>query len=103
MSAKRLVAAVAFLAWSPGLGSAQTHQHTAAESHRERYILPAVRVDQSPKIDGVLDDQVWHKASLIDEFTQQEPREGAAATERAEVRVMYDGKNLLIGSAPRRS
>jgi hypothetical protein len=94
---KTLAATLAFLAGSPGLGSAQTHQHTGAENHRERYTLPAVRVDQTPKIDGILDDQVWQKASLVQEFTQQEPREGAPATERTEVRIMYDGKNLLVG------
>ena len=59
--------------------------------------MPAVRVDQSPKIDGVLDDQVWQKAALVEEFTQQEPREGTPAAERTQVRIMYDGKNLLIG------
>jgi hypothetical protein len=76
---------------------AQTHVHPpAGETHRDRYAIPAVKVDQSPKIDGVLDDQVWQKAARVDEFTQQEPREGATATERTEVRVMYDGKNLLI-------
>ena len=75
----------------------QAHVHPAGDnSTRERHSIPAVRVDQSPKIDGVLDDAVWQKAPLIDQFTQQEPREGAAATERTEVRVMYDSRSLLI-------
>ena len=85
------------LAGSPGLGRAQSHQHNAADNHRERYSIPAIRVDQPPKIDGVLDDEVWKKAPLVEEFTQQEPREGAAASERTEVRVLYDGKTLHIG------
>jgi len=85
------------LAGSPGVGLAQSHQHAAADSHRERYSIPAIRVDQPPKIDGVLDDEVWKKAPLVEEFTQQEPREGAAASERTEVRVLYDGKTLHIG------
>ncbi len=77
---------------------AQTHVHTAAgDSPRDRYAIPAVRVDQSPKIDGVLDDPAWQRASLVSEFLQQEPSEGAPATERTEVRVLYDSKNLLIG------
>jgi hypothetical protein len=78
--------------------SAQTHQHTApGETNRERYSIPAVRVKQSPKIDGVLDEIAWQQAALIQDFTQQEPREGSPATERTEVRVMYDGKSLLVG------
>jgi Domain of unknown function (DUF5916)/Carbohydrate family 9 binding domain-like len=85
------------LALSAG-AHAQTHVHTMpGDSPRDRYSIPAVRVDQSPKIDGVLDDPVWQRASLINEFVQQEPREGAAATERTEVRVLYDSKSLLIG------
>jgi Domain of unknown function (DUF5916)/Carbohydrate family 9 binding domain-like len=92
-----LAALLVILAGSPGLGLAQSHQHTAADNHRERYSIPAIRVDQPPKIDGVLDDEVWKKAPLVEEFTQQEPREGAAASERTEVRVLYDGKTLHIG------
>ena len=76
---------------------AQAHVHPAADhSARERHSVAAIRADQPPKIDGVLDDAVWQKAPVIDQFTQQEPREGDTATERTEVRVMYDSKNLLI-------
>ena len=82
---------------APVFARAQAHVHPAGDnSSRERHSIPAVRVDQSPKIDGVLDEAVWQKASLIDQFTQQEPREGATATERTEVRVMYDSRSLLI-------
>jgi hypothetical protein len=73
------------------------HVHAGGDSSaRERYSVKAVRVDQTPKIDGVLDDAVWQQAPIIDQFTQQEPREGEAATERTEVRVLYDGHSLLI-------
>jgi len=90
-----LACAVALCA--PVSARAQAHVHPSSDnSSRERHSIPAVRVDQSPKIDGILDDAVWQKAPLIDTFTQQEPREGAAATERTEVRVMYDSHNLLI-------
>ena len=81
----------------PALARAQAHVHPAADtSARERHSVSAMRADQAPKIDGVLDDAVWQKAPVIDQFTQQEPREGDTATERTEVRVMYDSKNLLI-------
>ena len=56
-----------------------------------------MRVEQGPVIDGVLDDPVWVQAALIDEFVQQEPFEGAPATQRTEVRVLYDGANLYVG------
>ena len=66
-------------------------------ANRDRYQLPAVRVEQGPVIDGVLDDEVWRVAVLIDELIQQEPDEGAAATETTEVRVLYDGSSLFLG------
>jgi hypothetical protein len=70
---------------------------SATETNRERYQFPAVRVEEGPVIDGVLDDQAWAQAALIDEFVQQEPLSGAPATQRTEVRVLYDGANLYLG------
>ena len=54
-------------------------------------------MDRGPEIDGVLDDSVWETAPVIDEFIQQDPDEGAPATEKTEVRVLYDGSNLYFG------
>ena len=97
MLKKRVVTgAIALSIASAGAALAQTHQHGGSESQRERFVVPAVRVDQAPRLDGVLDDQVWQKAAVIHEFTQQEPREGAPASERTEVRVLYDSRSLLI-------
>jgi Domain of unknown function (DUF5916)/Carbohydrate family 9 binding domain-like len=82
----------------PRLLVAQGHQHpVSGDTPRDRYSIPAVKVDHSPKIDGVLDDEVWSRAAVVEDFIQQEPREGETATERTEVRVMYDGRNVLIG------
>jgi len=71
----------------------------SAERHANRtlYQLEAVRVDSAPTIDGVLDEAVWQEAFLITDFVQQEPSEGAPASERTEVRVMHDGSTLFIG------
>ena len=68
-----------------------------SETNRERYQIAAMRVEQGPVIDGVLNDQAWTQAALINEFVQQEPLEGAPATERTEVRVLYDGAHLYVG------
>ena len=61
------------------------------------YQMPAVRVDGAPTVDGLLDEQLWEQAFVVDSFVQQEPNEGAAASERTEVRVMYDGSTLYLG------
>lgn len=78
-------------------GEARDLAAAATVPNRERYQLPAVRVERGPVVDGVLDDEVWARAALIKEFVQQEPNEGAPGTERTEVRVLYDGANLYVG------
>ena len=70
---------------------------SALQESRQLYRVPAVRVDEGPVLDGVLDEAVWQQASVIDEFVQQEPEEGAPATERTEVLILYDAENLYIG------
>ena len=93
----RATAVVCAAACSGSAASAQTHVHPGSDSRRERQVVRAVRVDETPRLDGVLDDPVWQQAALVDEFTQQEPREGSPASERTEVRIMYNGRSLLIG------
>ena len=72
-------------------------QAVSAQESWELYQIGAVRVEQGPEIDGVLDDPVWQTAAVINQFVQQEPNEGAPATERTEVRVLYEGRTLFLG------
>jgi hypothetical protein len=58
----------------------------------------AVQVDSGPKLDGRLDDLVWARASLISGFVQHEPFDGRPATERTEVRILFDRQALYIGA-----
>jgi hypothetical protein len=62
-----------------------------------RPTLTAVRAAQAPTIDGRLDEMIWRTASLIETFVQEEPVEGAPATEKTEVRVAYDNQKLYFG------
>jgi hypothetical protein len=57
----------------------------------------AVRVEQGPRIDGLLTDEVWRSAVPVTAFRMIEPRPDADPTERTEVRVLYDGANLYVG------
>ncbi len=45
----------------------------------------------------MLDEASWATAQVIDKFVQQEPQEGQAASDRTEVRVLYDAGHLYIG------
>ncbi len=49
-------------------------------------------------LDGALSETAWSTTSVISTFTQREPNEGAAATERTEVRVLYDDDALYVGA-----
>ncbi len=49
------------------------------------------------QLDGLLDETAWQSAPSASGFRQQEPIEGAAATERTEVKVVYDGTTLYVG------
>ena len=54
------------------------------------------RTDTAPVIDGVLDDEVWITAAHITEFTQQQPLDGAPATEATEVYIAYDSDHIYF-------
>jgi len=59
----------------------------------------AIRIDMAdaPTIDADLSDPVWARATVIDDFFQNSPNPGDPATERTEVRILYDENNLYIG------
>jgi hypothetical protein len=59
--------------------------------------LQALRVETPVKLDGVLDEEAWAKAPRISNFTQRELVENAPATERTEVAVVFNGKDMTIG------
>ncbi len=69
----------------------------SSRPNREVYHVEARRIESIPTIDGVLDEEIWQGAAAVEEFTQQEPAEGAPATERTEVRILYDSSRLFIG------
>jgi hypothetical protein len=60
--------------------------------------LRAVRTATPPVIDGRLSEEAWSHAEVADRFTQRDPDEGQPATEKTEVRVMYDADALYIGA-----
>ena len=49
-------------------------------------------------LDGVLDEEAWRRADIAGDFVQSEPNTGQPATERTEVRVLYDAATLYVGA-----
>ena len=61
-------------------------------------VATAVRAGRAPVVDGRLDDAAWALATPVTALTQSDPKEGQPATERTEVRFVYDGDALYIGA-----
>src|SRR5215510_3197359 len=62
-------------------------------AHRIRVL----HITEPIKIDGRLDEPGWSQATAAIDFRQQEPNEGQPASERTEVRLLFDDKNLYVG------
>ena len=63
-----------------------------------RVTLRAFRLSAPITVDGVLDDPVYEQVPAAGGFLQQEPDEGAPASEATRVWVLYDAENLYIAA-----
>ncbi len=59
--------------------------------------IQARRINTEIQLDGLLNETVWQNASKASDFRQIQPLEGEPATEKTEVRVLFDDNNLYIG------
>ncbi|WP_420463504.1 DUF5916 domain-containing protein [Candidatus Palauibacter sp.] len=57
----------------------------------------ATRAAQAPAVDGVLDDAAWQAVPIMTDFIQREPFDGQPASERTEVRLVYDDAAIYVG------
>ncbi len=64
---------------------------------QKRVTLRATRVT-AMTFDGHLDEPLYREVPAASDFIQQEPREGAAATDKTEVWVFFDETNLYVGA-----
>lgn len=48
-------------------------------------------------IDGAPDEPIWRQAAPATDFLQRDPDNGDAATERTEVRVLFDTDRIILG------
>lgn len=69
---------------------------TSTETRTSQPNVYSLLTSVPPVIDGRLDDPCWANGRVIDQFTQVEPREGAAPSERTEVRLLHDRDHLFI-------
>jgi len=60
--------------------------------------VPVGRLTGTIQLDGVLDEPAWAETSPAAPLTQRDPDEGAAPTERTEIRVLLGADALYIGA-----
>ena len=77
----------------PSSTPAQGHQHD-----RPITVSRAARTSAPIELDGKLNESAWALAPVTDSFTQIEPDEGKPASQRTEVRVLYDDTFLYVGA-----
>ena len=76
----------------PAVLGAQSIHSTAAPEIR------AVRLTGTIALDGRLEESIWRTAPAAAVFRQLQPNEGNSATQRTEVRFVYDDEALYVGA-----
>jgi hypothetical protein len=64
----------------------------------DKVTVRTVRVQRPLRVDGRLDEEVYTTVEPISDFIQQEPDEGAPATEKTEAWILFDDVNLYIAA-----
>ncbi|MES2627070.1 MAG: carbohydrate binding family 9 domain-containing protein [Pseudomonadota bacterium] len=82
---------------------AQTPSDTslAAESAQNVAVRKSVeiaRTELAPKLDGILDDEIWTTATVISDMHQFQPVDQGQPTERTEFYLAYSERFLYIGA-----
>jgi hypothetical protein len=101
-----MIRRAALLLLFPAMAAAQTgtppgNNPASAVASGELPPLPqlgAVRLAGSIRIDGKMDEAAWATATPASSFTQVDPAEGQPATERTELRLLYDEDALYVGA-----
>lgn len=70
-----------------------------SQDNGERKQVQAYRLDSADNFifDGWVSEEFWSRVPAATGFRQQEPNEGAPATEETEVRIAYDDEYLYMG------
>jgi hypothetical protein len=69
-------------------------------SAQEKKTLNIEKTNITPKIDGVLDDEVWKNVEIATDFVQYDPGMGIPAKDhqKTEVRIAYDDQAIYISA-----
>ena len=71
---------------------------TIARDAAGRATVRAVRLTEPLRVDGTLDEEMYETVMPLSDFIQQEPDEGAPATEKTEAWVFYDDRSVYVSA-----
>ena len=90
--------AVAWVLMMPGALIAQEEPRQGRPSQGQgTRTVTAVRVSEPLQLDGLLSEEIWGQVEPAVGFLQKDPQEGAPASERTEVRIVYDTRHIYFG------
>ncbi len=78
------------------LATSAPAQDTSAPSDAIVPSIEATFAEETPRMDGHLDDAVWQQIQPMSDFVQRWPNEGAAPTENTWAKVAYDSDFLYF-------
>ncbi|MBT3418250.1 MAG: carbohydrate binding family 9 domain-containing protein [Flavobacteriales bacterium] len=66
---------------------------------QDKKVYNIQKIDKSPIIDGVLNDEAWNNLNIANNFSQIQPNNGNPERQhqRTEVKICYDSKNIYFG------
>ena len=69
-----------------------------ARDSQGRMTIRAIRLNEPLQLDGLLQEPVYSDVPAVTDFIQQEPSEGAPATDQTEVWVTFDDETLYVSA-----
>ena len=86
-----------FIYFSFLFGAPYLDKKIVIDDSQLRYkVAKAERISTPPIIDGILDDNAWNQAAIVDQLVQHEPFNLHAPSVETEIRVLYDDNYLYI-------
>ncbi|MBW3655845.1 MAG: carbohydrate binding family 9 domain-containing protein, partial [Gemmatimonadetes bacterium] len=95
---KKIALALLLACMAAPAGAQQTAGPATQAGVPDVPLAAAARTAHPVRVDGALTDAAWLAATPLVEFRQLDPQEGAPATERTDVRVLYDDQAIYIGA-----
>ena len=85
-----------YIILSLGLVLALTSQKLSGQKINQEYVLEIRSTDEKINLDGQLNEEVWETAHVAGDFSMILPQDDRKATQKSEVRMTYDDKNLYL-------